>query len=86
MRLLRLAACATDGFARAVLEAVAMHPPVCHCKYRRRLIVHRPLDIVMPCDSSRPTMSSDDLMLSMIRRSGFCVAYCRSAYDVLILL
>lgn len=85
MRLLRLTACATDGFARAVLEAVAMHPPVCHCKYRRRLIVDRPLDIVMPCDSSRPTMSSDDLMLSMIR-SGFCVAYCRSAYDVLILL
>ena len=67
VRLLRLAACATDGFESAVVVAVAMHPPVCHCKYRRRLIVDRPLDIVMPCDSSRPTMSNDDLMLSMIR-------------------
>jgi len=32
VRLLRLAACATDGFDSAVVVAVAMHPPVCHCK------------------------------------------------------
>ena len=57
--------------------AFAKHPPVCHCKYRRRLIVDEdsPLELAMPCDSSSPTSSSDDdLMLPMINMRDFCVA------------